>query len=165
MFKVNDYVIYGTTGVCKIREIKMEKFLGRGEKEYYVLEPVYSKNTVIKIPVDNTTINMREVLSKDCIEELINIIPNTETEWIADDKLRNEHFKTMLKSGDCEELIALIRTIYLSKKDKKSIGKKLYKGDDEIMQAAEKLLNEEFAFVLNIAPKEVPQYIASHIKE
>ncbi|SCK02348.1 CarD-like/TRCF domain [uncultured Clostridium sp.] len=165
MFKVNDYIIYGTTGVCKIIEIKKEKFLGREEKEYYVLEPVYSKNTVIKIPVDNTTIKMREVLSKDYIEELINIIPNTETEWIDDDKLRSEHFKTVLKSGNCEELITLIRTIYLSKKDKKSIGKKLYKVDDEIMQAAEKLLNEEFAFVLDIDPKEVPQYIANHIKE
>ena len=165
MFKVNDYIIYGTTGVCKIIEIKKEKFLGREEKKYYVLEPVYSKNTVIKIPVDNTTIKMREVLSKDYIEELINIIPNTETEWIDDDKLRSEHFKTVLKSGNCEELITLIRTIYLSKKDKKSIGKKLYKVDDEIMQAAEKLLNEEFAFVLDIDPKEVPQYIANHIKE
>lgn len=165
MFKVNDYIIYGTTGVCKIIEIKKEKFLGREEKEYYVLELVYSKNTVIKIPVDNTTIKMREVLSKDYIEELINIIPNTETEWIDDDKLRSEHFKTVLKSGNCEELITLIRTIYLSKKDKKSIGKKLYKVDDEIMQAAEKLLNEEFAFVLDIDPKEVPQYIANHIKE
>ena len=67
MFKVNDYIMYGTTGVCKIIEIKKEKFLGRQEMEYYILEPVYSKNTVIKIPVDNTTIKMREVLSKEDI--------------------------------------------------------------------------------------------------
>lgn len=165
MFKVNDYIMYGTTGVCKIIEIKKEKFLGRQEMEYYILEPVYSKNTVIKIPVDNTTIKMREVLSKEDIEELINLIPNIETEWINDDKTRSEHFKTMLKSGDCEELIALIRTIYLNKKDRKSLGKKLYKVDDEIMQAAEKLLNEEVAFVLGIDSKAVPKYISSHIKE
>ena len=156
MFKVNDYIMYGTTGVCKIIEIKKEKFLGRQEMEYYILEPVYSKNTVIKIPVDNTTIKMREVLSKEDIEELINLIPNIETEWINDDKIRSEHFKTMLKSGDCEDLIALIRTIYLNKKDRKSLGKKLYKVDDEIMQAAEKLLNEEVAFVLGIDSKAVP---------
>lgn len=165
MFKVNDYIMYGTTGVCKIIDIKKQKFLGREEKEYYILEPVYSKNTVIKIPVDNTTIKMREVLSKNDIEELINIIPKTETEWIDDDKTRSEKFKIMLKSGDCEKLITLIRTIYLNKKDRKSIGKKLYKVDDEIMQAAEKLLNEEFAFILDIDPKDVPKYISSHIEE
>ncbi len=113
MFKVNDYIMYGTTGVCKVIEIKKEKFLGKEEREYYVLEPVYSKNTVIKIPVDNTTIRMRELLSKEAIEELINIVPNADTTWIEDDRIRNEQFKSMLKSGDCEELITLIRTIYL----------------------------------------------------
>lgn len=164
MFKVNDYIMYGTTGVCKIVEIKKEKFLGRQEVEYYVLEPVYSKNTIIKIPVNNTTIKMREVVSKEDLEELINVIPKIETEWINDDKSRNEHFKTMLKSGDCEDLVTLIRTIYLNKKDRKSLGKKLYKADDEIMQAAEKLLNEEIAFVLDIDSKAVPKYISSRIK-
>ena len=59
----------------------------------------------------------------------------------------------------------MIRTIYLNKKDRKSLGKKLYKVDDEIMQAAEKLLNEEVAFVLGIDSKAVPKYISSHIKE
>ena len=29
MFKVNDYIMYGTTGVCKIIDIKKQKFLGR----------------------------------------------------------------------------------------------------------------------------------------
>ena len=163
MFKVNDYIMYGTTGVCKVIEIKKEKFLGKEEREYYVLEPVYSKNTVIKIPVDNTTIRMRELLSKEAIEELINIVPNADTTWIEDDRIRNEQFKSMLKSGDCEELITLIRTIYLGKKTKKSIGKKLYKGDDEIMQAAEKLLKEELAFILDIAPEEVPNYIKEQV--
>ena len=163
MFKVNDYIMYGTTGVCKVIEIKKEKFLGKEEREYYVLEPVYSKNTVIKIPVDNTTIRMRELLSKEAIEELINIVPNADTTWIEDDRIRNEQFKSMLKSGDCEELITLIRTIYLGKKTKKSIGKKLYKGDDEIMQAAEKILNEELAFILDIAPEEVPNYIKEQV--
>ncbi|MBM6861086.1 CarD family transcriptional regulator, partial [Clostridium saudiense] len=36
MFKVNDYIMYGTTGVCKIIDIKKQKFLGREEKEYYI---------------------------------------------------------------------------------------------------------------------------------
>ena len=28
MFKINDYVVYGTTGVCKIVDITKEKYLG-----------------------------------------------------------------------------------------------------------------------------------------
>ena len=165
MFSVNDYIMYGTVGVCKVIDIKREKFLNSVEKEYYVLTPVYSKNTIIKIPVDNEKIPMRYLLTKEDVDFLINTMPNKEVLWIDDDKMRSEQFKTMLKSGECEELITLIRSIYLNKKDRKSLGKKLYKVDDEIMQAAEKLLNEEVAFVLGIDSKAVPKYISSHIKE
>ena len=163
MFSVNDYIMYGTVGVCKVIDIKREKFLNSVEKASYVLTPVYSKNTIIKIPVDNEKIPMRYLLTKEDVDFLINTMPNKEVLWIDDDKMRSEQFKTMLKSGECEELITLIRSIYLNKKERKSFGKKSFKTDDEIMQTAEKLLNEEFGVILGIPPEEVPNYIKNHI--
>ncbi len=82
---------------------------------------------------------------------------------IEDEKKRNEQFKLMLKTGKCEELITIIRSLYLDKKNKRAIGKKLSKGDDEIIQIAEKLLNEEFSIILDISPEEVPNYIKEQI--
>ena len=38
-------------------------------------------------------------------------------------------------------------------------GKKLNKNDEEILKTSEKLLNQEFGFVLNINPDEIPSYI------
>lgn len=165
MFKVNDYIMYGITGVCKIVDIKKENNNYSGEKDYYVLIPVYSKNTIIKIPVGNVKVPMRRLLSKADISFLISEMPLREAIWIENEKQRNEEFKSMLKSGDCEKLITLVKSIYLNKKNKKIIGKKLYKGDDEIMQTAERLLNEEFATILNILPEDVKAYISVNVPD
>ena len=64
MFEVDDYIMYGMTGVCKVLDITNEKFINSDKREYYVLSPIYSDNTIIKIPVDNNKVPMRKVISK-----------------------------------------------------------------------------------------------------
>lgn len=102
---------------------------------------------------------MRKIISKGYMTSLINDMNNMETLWIDDEKTRNKQFKTMLKSGKCEDLIKLI----FNKRYSKSISKKLNKADKEIIKEAERLLNEEFAVILNISPNEVNSYISSQI--
>lgn len=165
MFKVNDYVIYGITGVCQIVDITKESLIDNLQKEYYVLKYIYDNDTIIKIPTDNEKVPMRKILSKGDVTTLINSMPSSETIWIDDDRKRNETFKSILKTGDIENLVKLIKSIYLDKEYKKSIGKKVYKIDNEIMQTAQRLLNEEFATILNISPSEVSSYISSHIPQ
>ena len=80
-------------------------------------------------------------------------MPNMDTLWIDDEKKRSNKFKTMLKSGKCEDLIELISN--------KRYLKKLNKADKEIIKEAERLVSEEFAIILNISPKEVNSYISS----
>lgn len=48
MFKVDDYIMYGMMGVCKVVEIISEKFINIVKREYYVLSPIYFNNTTIK---------------------------------------------------------------------------------------------------------------------
>ena len=164
MFEVNDYIMYGVTGVCRVTGIE-EKIINHIKKDYYVLSPVYSKNIVIKIPVDNEKVTMRKLHTKEEVESLINSMPNKETLWIDDDKERNETFKSMLKSADCNDFITLIKSIYSNKKIRKTIAKTMHKADDEIMKAAENLLNEEFATILGIELEEVTPYILDKIAE
>lgn len=163
MFNVDDYIMYGMTGVCKVVDITNEKFINGEKRKYYVLNPIYNNDTTIKVPLDNDKIPMRKVISKGDMTSLINDIPNMEILWIDDEKKRMAQFETMLKSGQCEELIKLIRNIKFSKKYARSIGKKLYKSDRDIMKEAERLLTEEFAIILNIYPNEANSYILSQI--
>lgn len=162
MFKVNDLIMYGITGVCKVTDIEKVKFKNE-EKEYYVLSPIYAKNTTIKIPVDNKKVSMRRVSTKENVDSIISNISNQDVFWIDDYKERAEKFKDMVKGGECEDLVTVVRSIYSNKKKKKSVGKKIYKTDDEIMKVAQKLLNEEFGTALHINPSEVPSYIKKHM--
>lgn len=165
MFKINDYIMYGMTGACKVIDIKEEKFINDVRKECYVLRPIYSNNTIIKTPVDNEKIIIRKIHSKEEVTSLINSMPKRETLWIDDERERNSKFKLMLKTGKCEELITLIKSIYTNKKNRTSLGKKINKADEEIMKSAENLLNEEFAIILGIKPDEVKSYILDHIPQ
>ena len=123
MFNVDDYIMYGKTGVCKVVDITNEKFINGEKRKYYILSPIYNNDTVIKIPLDNDKVPMRKVISKGDMTALINDIPNMEILWIDDEKKRIAQFETMLKSGQCEELIKLIKSIKFSKRYARSIGK------------------------------------------
>ena len=164
MFSKNDYIIYGTTGVCKITDIVKKKFNTNTEREYYILKPAYDPNSTIYAPVDNTMINTRKIMTLKEVYELIKSMPDNETIWIDDINLRKEKYNEILKRGDNVELVKLIRTLYLEKEKKKIEGKKLYVGDEKIMSEAQRLLHEEFALVLNIKVDEVLPFILGELE-
>ncbi|HWR43229.1 CarD family transcriptional regulator [Sporomusa sp.] len=162
MFKVNDYVIYGSTGVCKITDIGRDKY-SSDETEYYILHPVHNNNMTIKTPVNNPSVLMRPILTKDEVLSLITSMPEKETFLIDNNRERSITFKAALKTHQDEELIRIIKTLYLEKQAKSVVNKKLTKTDEDIMNTAEKQLYEEFAIALNISPDEVLPYILEHI--
>lgn len=164
MFKVNDYVMYSSIGVCQIINIRKEKNIDDMETEYYILQPAYNNlNMTIKIPVNNPKVFIREVITKDDVLSLIASMPEKKIIWINDDRERSRNFKAILETGESEEWAKLIKTIYLVKQEKAGLGKKLMKTDEEVMKIAEKNLYEEFALALNISPDEVVSYIHDHV--
>jgi CarD family transcriptional regulator len=167
VFKVNDYVMYGSTGVCRITDIRKEKHISINSEEtdYYVLQPVYNDNIVIKIPVNNTKAPMRPILTKEEVLSLIKRISENETSWIEDNRERSHYFKTALKSRDSEGWAKLIKTLFLEKEARSLVGKTLSKADESIMNTVEKLLYEEFAIALDIPAEEVFSFIQAYIQE
>lgn len=163
MFNINDYVVYGSNGVCKVNDIKKETGMSGIEEEYYILVPVYNERMTIKTPVNNPRVLMREVLTKDEVTELIKIMAKNEVIDIEDIKRRNEAFRIGLKSGDSEDLIKIINSIKLEKKEKESLGKKLNKTEEDIMVNARKQLYQEFSIALDIEFDDVREYVLANI--
>lgn len=159
MFKVDDYVMYGSTGVCKITGIGKDDYNNHDETEYYILHPVYVDNMTIKIPVNNPNVSMRAILTKDEALSLIMTMPEQETIWIDDSRERSEYYKAILRTRKSEEWIKLIKTLYLEKEARAIVGKTLSRTDEEIMNTAEKQLTEEFSIALNISPDKVVPFI------
>lgn len=166
MFSKNDYVVYGSMSVCKILDIAEEENIYIGRKSYYVIQPVYSdKNTIIKVPTDNKRVLMRHLISEKEVLSIIKSIPNLDVLKIENDRQRSEHFKSVIKNNECEELAQLVKSITLIEQEKLSIGKKISKTDEDFKKAAEKLIDEEFATVLNIPVQDVPSFILNNIPQ
>jgi CarD family transcriptional regulator len=132
MFKINDYVVYNSIGVYKIIDIITEKVIKNRDTVYYVLQPAYRNNLTIKTPVHNPKVFMRNIITKDKALSLIASMPEKESIWIDDDRERNKYFKETLKTAESEELVKLIKSIYLEKQRRARSGRKLTKKDEDI---------------------------------
>ncbi|AGA68928.1 CarD-like transcriptional regulator [Desulfitobacterium dichloroeliminans LMG P-21439] len=163
MFKINQYIVYNSMGVYKIVDIRTEELITNEKIQYYVLEPAFKDNMTIKIPVGNDKVLMRGVISKEDAVSVIEAMPKTETVWISNNKARTDSFMKALRSNECGQLVELIKLLHEEKVERTSLGKKLWKKDEDIMKVAERNLYEEFAIALKISPAEVLPFIREHV--
>ena len=92
MFQVNDVIIYGAQGVCRISG-KEEKNVGGVKKTYFVLKPVGDQGSTFFVPADNELVlkKMRRLLTKDEIHKLIDSMQSEDAVWVANENERKEH--------------------------------------------------------------------------
>lgn len=160
MFEVGDYIVCGNNGICLVQDISTIDIADVDkDRLYYILQPVYTKSSVVYIPVDNDKIVMRKVLTKDQVNELIQHIPEIETIVEMNDKLREERFKECMKNHDCTDWIKVIKTLYLRRMERMKKGQKVTATDARYLKSAEENLYCEFAMALGIEKQEVEAYI------
>lgn len=165
MFKVNDTIMYGTQGICKIVDIAEKDFMGT-KKEYYVLKPINDASATLFAPKNNekTATKMRRVLSEKEIYELIETMPCEEANWIENENERKEAYKRIIANGDHVELIKMIKAIYFHKEEREADGKHLYLSDERFFKEAERILYDEFQYVLKIRKDELLSFIFAKIE-
>ena len=164
MFKIDDYVIYGGNGVCKVTDVGVPE-ISRfdSEKEYYTLEPVYEIGRIFA-PVDNEKVVMRKVLTRQEADDLIGTIPSVEVNWIDNMKERDHEFKDIIQHYDCIGFVKIIKTIIEKKREYSSDGKKLSVSDANYLKRAQEYLSGELAIALNIPKDTVNNYIENRLK-
>jgi CarD family transcriptional regulator len=156
MYKTGDYVTYKENGICRIAE---------ETEEYYILQPVYSHNMTVYVPKKSQDLVnlMCRVLTKEEINQIIQETENSQYTWIEDSKARAEYFNKLLRSGDKAAVLWLVKALSLHKIEVEKKKRSFYASDKRILAAAEKVITEEFAFVLGIAPEEVIPYIVNKL--
>ncbi len=165
MSRLGETVLYGTDGVCKVAEICKMKVGGKRE-EYYVLKPIHREGATVFVPLGNEALlsKMRPVLSREEILAILESVSREETVWIEDHAERKIEFQKILLGGDRRELLRMIRSIYLHRQSLQERNKRLRIGDEQMLRDAEKLLNDEFALVLDISQQQVPEFIRTHVE-
>lgn len=167
MFKINDTVVHPNAGICKIFDIRFERF-GMTNEKYYILLPLYSSiATKIYVPVLGNKITLRYPFSKEELEFMLKNSLHLDKQWIDDDKARTEKFNAILRNKNSSEIIGMICELHKKQKEREKLGRKLRSNDERILSEAEKLINQEFAFVFGITIDEVSNFIMEklHISE
>lgn len=166
LFNKGEYIVYGTTGVCRVRDITAMSTDGSGkEKLYYVLEPVGVSGSRIMTPVEGNKSILRPILSRDEAYRLIDGIQDVDQLWITDDKQRESKYKEALKTCDCREWIGIIKTLHFRKKDRLARGKRLTEVDERYLKKAKENLYRELSIPLEIPAEEVETFIAERIEQ
>ena len=166
MFAVNDYIVYGNHGVCKVENIgTVSLAMVDKNKVYYTLRPVYKSEAVVYAPVENPKSVIRPVLTREDADKLIEEIPSLESVWIGNEKEREMQYKAALRSCDCRELIRIIKTLYYRKMDRIKDGKKVTVVDERYFRQAEEQLYGELAFAMDMERNQVGEYLNTRISE
>ncbi len=160
MFGVNEYVLYGSEGVCLVESVGHPAINGLdATKEYYTLTPVY-RTGKIYAPVESR-VKIRKALTKAQVEELINDIDgiSSSLDVPKDAKQAQMYYKELVSSYDCGNLIKIIKYVWEKQKEFVGIKKNVPAVDMRYMKIAEDMLYNEFGFALGIDPRDVRGYI------
>lgn len=169
MYQIGEVVSYGTTGICTIVDIRMESLsrTGARKQEYYVLRPMATPTCVTYVPTGNPALTgkMRQIMTGEEIDRMIDSVKGQSLEWIEDTRQRAESYQRILSGGISGELLKLISCLYLEKKNRSKGGRKICVTDEKLLSSAERMVSEEFAYALQIPEKQVSAYIADRMKK
>ena len=164
MFKIGDYIVYGTTGVCKVCDITPMCMDDSGkDRDYYILEPVTANSGRIYTPTDSKKNIMRRVLSREEALELIDHIPTLPELAIPEERQREYRYKEALMTCDCHQWISMIKTLYLRKRSRQAAGKRLTEVDERYYRKARENLYQELSIPLEMPSSMVEDYICERI--
>ncbi len=166
MFKIDDLILYGNTGVCRVVDISTKDIPEvLKNRLYYTLKPLYQTGTIYT-PIDNKKVFMRPIISRQEAQQLIRSIPEIDAQAFHSPVLREltAHYERSIQSYDCVELAGLTKSLYIKKREMAEQKRKFGAIDDRFMKRAEDLLFGELAAALGIAREEVAPYISSIIE-
>jgi CarD family transcriptional regulator len=161
MYNIGDYLIY-RRNVCKVVDIKKSHL---NDKNYYVLVPSNDESLKIDVPIVNKCSYMRNLISREEVEELIDKIPTIgimETNEINDRFMGNE-YKNLINTGTHENLIKIIKTTYLKNKERIDNKKKTRELENTYFKLAEKYLYSELSIVLGMSYEDTKNYVVARV--
>lgn len=160
MLAVGQTVVYGTQGVCTVKEISMLK-LGKTKGEYYVLSPVDDPGSTVYVPTANEKLmsKLHPVLTGEEADALITEAMREPLEWIVSDAERKTVCDDIVKNGDRKQLMQLVGMLYRRREALKDQKKHFHNVDAQYLKTAERMLHGELAYALGIAVDDVVDYI------
>ena len=157
MYKIGEYLVYRKS-VCQVKEIKEKK-----GTNYYQLVPIDDASLKIEVPVEDKDKVLRNLITKEEIENLVKNMPNIEL-IDCNDRMIELEYRNLLATGNKEDIIRVLKTAHLRNKARLENKKKMNEKDINYLEKAEKLLYNEFSIVLNLSLEDTKQYIINKVE-
>lgn len=164
MFDVGEYIVYGQNGICRVEDITHPDISGYDDDRlYYVLVPERSRESRLFCPTDNTKVVLRKIVTAQEALEAIGEAESMEPLQVANDRMRDECYKNVMKSCDLKQWIQIVKTLLMRKKEREAMGKKITATDERYLNAAQEVLFTEVAIATGKEKEEVKQLVFSAI--
>ena len=164
-FKIGEFVVYGTNGVCRIEDITMRTLSPSiPPRRYYILTQIKNSSTIY-VPCESQIAKMRYPVSAEQIIQMLAESKHLVMPWNLDRKARTARFHEILTAGVGVDLLLMIRCIKTQKDELAKSKKKLSNTDSDLLFTAQSILEDEFSFVLGIPAHEVKEYIDSSLAQ
>lgn len=166
MLNIGECVIYGSHGLCKVRDILVPSFLERGkEKEYYQMISAVDSGSVLYVPVEGAEDKIREVMSADYAEELIDDIEVISELDLPEGKKAEPAIMEIIKRNIAEEMMSLVKSLHKIKAIREAQGKRFATLNEKYLTIAEKLLYTEMAFSLETEKDDIKRRVMDELSQ
>lgn len=159
MYQVNDMIVYGGYGVCRITATDVREIAGTTmDRDYYAIRPVEegSENSVIFTPEEGGKVPMRSVMSAEEAHSLMREVPDIKPLQVASYKEREKMYRDIVKGVDNRALVSLLKTLYRSRAH--NVSRKPNYADGQYFRRAERILMGELSVALHLPRSEAFSY-------
>ena len=166
MFTVDQLVVYGGEGVCRVEKIGPPCVSGADKtKLYYTLAPMYRTGQVIT-PVD-TKILMRPVMTAQEAQTLVMALGELEIPDVpaGNPRMLKDYYQKVVTTYDCVAVAKLICQLVRRNVQAVTHGKKPSQLDERYLKRAEDQLYGELGAALGMERSAVAGYIRQYYRQ
>lgn len=138
----------------------------RKNVEYLVLEPQGQPGTRYLVPSGNPNAlaKLRPLMSREELDQLLLSEAVRRDHWISEENPRKQYYRELIASGDRTALLQMLRSVNAHKRRQEAAGKKLHICDENFVKDAQRLLDAEFAIILDIPQDQVRDYVTKKLQ-
>jgi len=160
MFEIGEYIVYGTSGICRVEEICSSPYDKTDTRTFYLLIPVRNPMaSTIYTPVDNDRVPMRRLMTVTEIDALIAAMPEIKLLEVPVEKQRREIYRSTIGALRPEGYVSVIKTVQRRREELTAARKHFPVSDMEYGRLAKHLLYSECAHVLGMEEDGIEAYI------
>ncbi|MBR7151276.1 MAG: hypothetical protein IKD02_02895 [Clostridia bacterium] len=165
MFQPDEYVFYGSGGICRITDIQTAPLDNMpADRLYYVMQSIHDQNGVIYVPVDSDCVFLRRLLSREEAEALLDEIPAVGTIEESNAKLLRSKYTEAMRTHEPLEWVRVIKTVYRRTGEKAGRAQRLSETERSFAESAKRYLYSELALALGLKDTDMESYITEHIR-